>query len=153
FQIARVPAIGMFPPVAIRAGKNQGHHAELNDDTVEQTRQKAAGGDHLPAEEKRDEHDQLDRAGDPQVKEQNAKVEGKQRRTNDLAAEREVTLVFAEAAGNNQRMTVLLEDGLDLGVGQRASQAGLLIFDLRVKVLGQFVDDVISLSLGEAAAD
>jgi len=86
-EFSRVPAIGMFLPVAIGDREDQGDHDELTQNSVEKRRNNAAGVSYLAAEEERGEDDQLDYARDSQVEHQDANVEGKQRRADEFAAE------------------------------------------------------------------
>ena len=70
-----------------------------------------------------------------------------------MAAEGDVTLLLAVAAGHKKWMAMLLEDGLDFGFGKRSVQLAFLVLDLCVNVFGEFFDDVVGLRCGKAGFD
>jgi hypothetical protein len=99
------------------------------------------------------EYYEYDYAGKAQIEFQHAGVEGKQSRANNLAAERYIALLLAIATSHKQRMAMLLEDGCNLGLGERAPYFAFLILDLRVNVLGEFSNDVVGLRCRETGFD
>ena len=126
--------------------KNHGHYRELNEELIKKDLQEIAY--RLTAGKQSRKNYEYNYAGKTQVEFQHPDVEGKQSRADNLTAEGYVTLVLAVAAGHKEWMAMLLEDGFDLGLGKRSFQFAFFVLYLRVNVLGELFDDVISLRRG-----
>jgi hypothetical protein len=131
--------------------KNHGHYRELNEELIKKDLQEIAY--RLTAGKQGREDYEYNYTGETQVEFQHADIEREQGRADNLTAEGYITLLLAVAAGHKKWMAMLLEDGLDLGLGKRSFQFAFFVLYLRVNVLGKLFNDVVGLRRGEAGFD
>src|ERR1700676_180969 len=117
--------------MAVGGGKDQRDHSKLNQELVQKHGKDA---ERLTGRKQGEEYDEQDDAGESEIEGQDLNIEGKQRRSDPLAAKGHGALILAVTAGDEQRMAMLFENGLDFGLAQRAAELVFLVFHLRANV-------------------
>jgi hypothetical protein len=127
------------------------HDRELDYQLEEQCGNGLAKAERLSARQQGRENDQNHDGGDPQVEGKDFRVERKQDGADQLASEGEAALILPIAAGDDQWMAMLFENGFEFRLAKRSAESGFLLFDLRVNVFRELVDDVVSMRIGKGA--
>ncbi len=149
--VAIIPALGILFEVTVGRHEDQGHDRELNDDLIKNRRKQISRCHRVSAKEERDGHDEQNDGADAEIEFQNADVEREDHGPDQFGTKRDAALFLVVAAGHDHRVAVLLQERLDFRILQWPAEFFFLIFDLRVKILGKLLHDVVALGFREAA--